>query len=190
MWSSDHLLHPFSLLCPHVRIDSAEKINTLTSRSVAGVGVGYGSLALFFRRSSREIQRLNSIFRSSLYAHFAETLSGVATIRAYGETHRFNVLNRKLVDDQNRAYLLTAANESWLAIQLNNLGSVLVLSIALMCATQGRSTGASQIALVLTYMSSATGTLAGLSVIAVELENTSKYTDHNEVMQQSLTQPQ
>ena len=34
-----------------------------------------------FRASSRELKRLDSISRSPVYAHFTETLDGMATIR-------------------------------------------------------------------------------------------------------------
>jgi len=56
-------------------------------------------------------QRLDSILRSSLYTHFSESLSGLTTIRAYGELDRFRAENEKFVDVENRAYWLTVANQ-------------------------------------------------------------------------------
>ena len=50
------------------------------------------------------MQRLDAILRSSLYSHFSETLSGIATIRAYGEGERFLNENRDRVNIENRAY--------------------------------------------------------------------------------------
>lgn len=47
----------------------------------------------------------DSILRSSLYSHFSESLSGLATIRAYGETDRFLEENQKRVDIENRYVL-------------------------------------------------------------------------------------
>jgi hypothetical protein len=58
----------------------------------------------------RRSQRLNAILRSSLYSHFSESLSGIATIRAYGEEDRFLTENRDWVDIENRAYWLTVTN--------------------------------------------------------------------------------
>ncbi len=37
----------------------------------------------YYRRSNIELQRLDAVSRSPIYAHFSETLSGVETIRAY-----------------------------------------------------------------------------------------------------------
>lgn len=53
----------------------------------------------------------DSILRSSLYSHFSESLSGLATIRAYGEQGRFLEDNQKRVDVENRAYWLTVTNQ-------------------------------------------------------------------------------
>lgn len=44
----------------------------------------------------------DAVLRSSLYSHFSESLSGLATIRAYGETERFRIDNETRVDVENR----------------------------------------------------------------------------------------
>lgn len=69
---------------------------------------GYGLASYFYRVSAREIKRLgvteilaivhlsgelslvsaDNFLRSGLYGHFSESLGGLATIRAYGETSR------------------------------------------------------------------------------------------------------
>ena len=43
----------------------------------------------YYRRTSRELQRLDSISRSPIYTHFSETLNGVDSVRAYRVTERF-----------------------------------------------------------------------------------------------------
>lgn len=55
---------------------------------------------------------LDALLRSSLYSHFSESLSGLATIRAYGEVDRFRQDNINRVDVENRAYWLTVANQA------------------------------------------------------------------------------
>lgn len=44
----------------------------------------------------------DALLRSSLYAHFSESLAGLATIRAYGESERFKKENVERVDIENR----------------------------------------------------------------------------------------
>lgn len=46
---------------------------------------------------------VDAVLRSSLYSHFSESLSGLATIRAYGETERFRLDNERRVDIENRS---------------------------------------------------------------------------------------
>lgn len=51
-------------------------------------------------------QRLDALLRSELYAHFSESLNGVSTIRAYGETARFCAENAARMDAENRCVWL------------------------------------------------------------------------------------
>jgi ABC-type multidrug transport system fused ATPase/permease subunit len=70
--------------------------------AVAVVLLHYLHCAQYYRASSREFKRVDSILRSSLYSHFSESLSGISTIRAYGESQRFNKENVKRMDVENR----------------------------------------------------------------------------------------
>jgi ABC-type multidrug transport system fused ATPase/permease subunit len=80
----------------------------------------YWYMAILYSTSAREIKRLgestpsskptselnsffqDAILRSSLYSHFSESLVGLSTIRAYGETGRFFQENIHRVDVENR----------------------------------------------------------------------------------------
>jgi len=44
----------------------------------------------YYRRTSRELQRLDSISRSPIYSYFSETLTGIDTIRAFKLDQRFS----------------------------------------------------------------------------------------------------
>ena len=48
----------------------------------------YTLIGVFYLRASRDLKRIESIQRSPLYQHFGETLSGISTIRAYGDERR------------------------------------------------------------------------------------------------------
>ena len=95
----------------------------------------YAHNAQFYRRSAREFKRIDSILRSSLYSHFSESLSGIATIRSYGESERFCEDNVKRMDIENRAYYLTVINQRWLGIRLDMLGSLLTFTVAIIVCT-------------------------------------------------------
>lgn len=58
---------------------------------------------MFYRRSSIEMQRLESLSRAPLISHYSETLSGIAVIRAYRAENRFLASSLKRLDDNNRS---------------------------------------------------------------------------------------
>ncbi|ORX38364.1 P-loop containing nucleoside triphosphate hydrolase protein [Kockovaella imperatae] len=110
-------------------------INPYFLLAVAFVLTLYAHNAQFYRRSAREFKRIDSILRSSLYSHFSESLSGIATIRSYGESERFCEDNIKRMDIENRAYYLTIINQRWLGIRLDMLGSLLTFTVAIIICT-------------------------------------------------------
>lgn len=74
----------------------------------------YYFFSLYYRASARELKRLDAILRSSLYAHFSESLTGLATIRAYGETDRFRKESEERMNVENRfVYLLNWARQRY-----------------------------------------------------------------------------
>ena len=70
--------------------------------AVAALIFVYYVVALYYRSSARELKRLDALLRSSVYAHFSESLTGLATIRAYGETGRFRKESEDRVNIENR----------------------------------------------------------------------------------------
>ena len=70
--------------------------------AVGAVVIVFYGFSLYYRASARELKRLDAILRSSLYAHFSESLTGLATIRAYGETERFRKESEDRVNIENR----------------------------------------------------------------------------------------
>ncbi|KAG1734117.1 ABC transporter [Suillus lakei] len=112
----------------------------------------YYYAALFYRASARELKRLDALLRSSLYSHFSESLSGLTTIRAYGELDRFRVENVELIDVENRAYWLTVVNQRWLGIRLDFLGALLTLAVSLMTVGTRFSISPGQTGVTLSYI--------------------------------------
>lgn len=90
--------------------------------------VCYIALLYFYIPTARELERTNSVTRSPIFNHFSETLSGTASIRAYGATERFIQQSQKRVNDNIKPfYCLVLANE-WLALRIQLLSSVMVFS--------------------------------------------------------------
>nr|CAG8556518.1 4134_t:CDS:10 [Entrophospora candida] len=109
--------------------------------------------------TNRELKRLDSILRSSLYAHFSETLTGLPTIRAYRVQERFIRTNEKYTDIENRAYFLTITVQRWLGLRLEGIANVLIFFASLFAIIQRHSTDPAITGLVLSYALQISGTL-------------------------------
>jgi len=84
----------------------------------------YFAIGKFYLRSSRDLKRLESVQRSPLYQQFGETLSGIVTIRAYGDENRFIRDNQSRVDTHNRPFIYLWAANRWLALRVDFAGAL------------------------------------------------------------------
>ena len=93
---------------------------------IAGVFIGfiYSATAFFYIHSSRDLKRIESIQRSPLFQAFGETLSGVVTIRAYGDESRFLQENHNRVNTHNRPFIYLWATNRWLAFRIDIAGAL------------------------------------------------------------------
>ncbi|KAM0253097.1 hypothetical protein ACHAQJ_007419 [Trichoderma viride] len=80
-------------------------------------------VAAFYLRASRDLKRLESVQRSPLFQQFGETLSGMTTIRAYGDERRFIRDNLAKINTQSRPFLYLWACNRWLAFRADLLGN-------------------------------------------------------------------
>lgn len=71
--------------------------------------------------TSRELARLAGVERAPILHHFAESLAGAATIRAFGQKPRFINANLCLVDNHSRPWFHNYAAMEWLSYRLNQL---------------------------------------------------------------------
>ncbi|XP_078001329.1 ATP-binding cassette sub-family C member 9-like [Glandiceps talaboti] len=93
---------------------------------VIPVCIAFALVVKFFIKSSRELQRLESVARSPVFAHFSETLGGLSTIRAYRREETFRNIILKRIDRNNTAsiYLITVG--IWAAIRLELFAASIV----------------------------------------------------------------
>lgn len=94
------------------------------------LGALYLYIQRYYLRTSRELKRLDSITKSPIYAHFQESLSGISTIRAYRQQARFSLENEWRMDANLRAYFPSINANRWLAVRLEFIGSVIILTSA------------------------------------------------------------
>ena len=76
-------------------------------------------LQKFYLRTSRQIRLLDIEAKAPLYSHFQETLSGLATIRAFGWTRAFIDKHMELLDQSQRPFYLLYCIQRWLQVVLD-----------------------------------------------------------------------
>ncbi|XP_022102306.1 ATP-binding cassette sub-family C member 9-like isoform X2 [Acanthaster planci] len=94
---------------------------------VIPIAIVYYILQRFYLATSRELQRLESISKSPVFAYFSESLGGLTTIRAYRCENRFYNTILARIDRNTAAFLYVQIGARWLAVRLDALGVLFVL---------------------------------------------------------------
>lgn len=66
----------------------------------------------------RELQRLESLAKGPVVSHLTETLSGLATVRAFGQQRRFVQTMYERMDYHSAAVLVLNSTNRWLGFAL------------------------------------------------------------------------
>lgn len=133
------------------------------------IGFLYYLIQKWFRKTSTELQRINSIANSPIFADFSQTLSGTSTIRAYGEEARFFNQCKASFDNMNTSYILVQLTNYWLGLRLDVLGGLMGAFIGGMAVATSSSgfISASYLGLALSYSIEVTNFLKfGVRMIA------------------------
>lgn len=86
---------------------------------------------LYFKKTSRELKRLEGITRTPVFNLFGETLNGLQTIRAFRMQNRFAQLNKDAIDTNTSLYFSYWAAGRWLAVRLDWLSVVVIFVLTL-----------------------------------------------------------
>lgn len=126
----------------------------------------------YYLRTSRELKRLDSVLKSPIFAQFQETLDGISTVRAFGQTKRFIFLNEHYIDASNKAYFPSISANRWLAFRLEFVGSVIIFAssaLSVLSLPSGR-VSSGLIGLALSYALQVTQSLNWIVRMTVEVE--------------------
>ncbi|XP_024537956.1 ABC transporter C family member 13 isoform X1 [Selaginella moellendorffii] len=121
------------------------------------LGFIYFRIQRFYRETSRELRRLDSVSRSPIYASFSEALDGASTIRAFQRQDMFLAQNVTFVEANQRASFSEIAASLWLSIRLQIMAAFLVFFVSMMAVLSRdkdlliNSTTAGLIGLALSY---------------------------------------
>ncbi|CBJ26643.1 conserved unknown protein [Ectocarpus siliculosus] len=104
-----------------------------------------------YLQTSRQLKRLEAVTRSPLYAHFGESVSGVATIRAYEAEKRFIQGNEDRVNNLNRAHFSLWCSNYWLTNRVRMIGAAVCALVGGFLVGSVSSVDGSTAGLVITY---------------------------------------
>ncbi|CEQ40462.1 SPOSA6832_02085, partial [Sporobolomyces salmonicolor] len=133
----------------------------------------YKRIQTYYLATSRELKRLDATTKSPIFASFQETLGGVSTIRAYRQMQRFIAENEARVDRNQEAFFPSINCNRWLAVRLEFLGSIIIVSTAVLAVftlVQTNNVNAGVVGLMLSYALSTTQTLNWIVRSATEVE--------------------
>ena len=112
---------------------------------------------LFWRASqvfacvSRDLKRMESVTRSPIFSSLSETLGGLDTIRAYGDSNRF-LRNHEMKTDKNCTFNFHIwMCTSWMTIRLELATSLVLMSVSLFAVFMRQNTNAVALGLALSY---------------------------------------
>jgi ABC-type multidrug transport system fused ATPase/permease subunit len=131
----------------------------------------YTWTGMYYRPAARELRRLNNLLRSRIYEHFGESLSGLATLKAFGAVSRFVEDNARRIDTENTAYWMSVACQRWLNLRLDLCGAVLVFITGLLVVGLRGTISVSAGGVVLSYVVQAQSVFGNMIRQSAEIEN-------------------
>jgi ATP-binding cassette subfamily C (CFTR/MRP) protein 1 len=136
------------------------------------LGWFYFRVMTYYLATSRELKRLDAVSRSPIFAWFAESLSGLSSIRAYSQQTVFQAKIEQRVDRNQICYLPSISVNRWLAIRLEFVGALVILiaSSLAMVALVTSGVDAGLVGLVLSYALNTTSSLNWFVRSASEVE--------------------
>ncbi|OQO01114.1 hypothetical protein B0A48_13357 [Cryoendolithus antarcticus] len=115
------------------------------------ITIMYAAIGRFYISSSRDLKRLESVQRSPLYQQFGETMSGMTTIRAYGDERRFIRDNLQRINTHSRPFIYLWAANRWLALRVDVVGALVSFSTGAFIITGTGRIDAGAAGLAMTY---------------------------------------
>lgn len=134
------------------------------------VAAVYFAVYELYRRSSRELKRLDNLSRSPLLSHVAESLHGIETLRTFNRQAHIISKHDTNIDRSLKVQYALISVQRWLSLRIEFLGALLVLFASLAAIlSKGRYTTAS-VALGISYALQFSQVLSMLIKNATECE--------------------
>nr|XP_019066419.2 ABC transporter C family member 10-like [Solanum lycopersicum] len=86
------------------------------------------SVQRYYNASAKELMRLSGTTKSLVANHLAESISGIMTIRAFGQEGRFFLKNLEFIDKNARPIFHTFSATEWLILRLETICTIIMSS--------------------------------------------------------------
>ena len=126
-----------------------------------------------YRKTSTEVQRIDSISRSPIYANFSQCLDGLSTIRAFARQQDFTSQMQSSVDGNTTPFLIGQFLAAWLGLRLDIMGGFISFGIAVFGAASdqlGVSFSVEWVAVGLTFSLEMVGFLKHMTRMVAQCE--------------------
>ena len=161
------LMNLFRIVCSFIVIGIETPYMLI---AIPPVCVIYYFVQRYYIPTSRQLRRIESITRSPIFVHFSETLSGTASIRAYGSVGTFIDENNKRIDVNNSCFYPSLISGRWLSARLEFIGYTILLCCAVIAVASRDTAKAGIVGLTLTYALTMTKPLNWLILEMTNLE--------------------
>ncbi|KAL0486679.1 ABC transporter C family [Acrasis kona] len=113
--------------------------------------ISFGVMQNIYRRTSREVRRLESVSRSPIFSYIAESVRGVSTIRAYSCQKLFLTQSRLRDEYFCKHYSMRLLINRWIGIRIGFISSLVVFSSSCLAVFARSSLDPAMIALSVTF---------------------------------------
>lgn len=129
------------MLFEEVKNFSKDKLNTLNA------AIAYAYIGALYVRASRALKKLNATTRPPILSFYADTVAGLATIRAYGGEVAMMEKMLRLLDENMRPFYTLWITNRWLFVRVEFIGALLSLFIGVFLLYRSVNAGSAGIAL-------------------------------------------
>ncbi|KAJ8550590.1 hypothetical protein ON010_g10479 [Phytophthora cinnamomi] len=135
------------------------------------VFICYAAYQRFYGKSCRELQRLDNISKSPVYAHFTQTLNGLVTIRTFEMVEQSLHTQALKINENTKAFLLLNLINRWLGVRLEFLGAVITFAVAFFVSRDHAVLSSAMAGLLLSYSQNMTSLLNWIIRNNIDMEN-------------------
>ena len=128
-------------------------------------------VAYLFAKTSRQIKRLESVSRSPLFSHFAETLAGLSSVRAMRASQAFAAHNVALVNANSLLHMMFWFASRWFALRVDLIAVVAQVAVCSLVVGFREGMNPAVAGLAMVYSLQLTTTVQACTRYVIETEN-------------------